>query len=55
MTWAEFTADLEEKVRSLDGLYEAHMKYLQKAFFRYELSHNKEAAVSKCTRAYLRP
>ena len=34
VTWAEFMTELTEKVRSLDGLYDSHMKYLQKAFFR---------------------
>ncbi|QQP38322.1 Gammatubulin complex component 6like [Caligus rogercresseyi] len=31
--------DLEHKVKSLDELYEAHEKYLNKALFRFVLTY----------------
>ncbi|XP_040564323.1 gamma-tubulin complex component 6 [Lepeophtheirus salmonis] len=41
LCWQEFQEDLENKVKSLDELYEAHEKYLNKALFRCLL--NKKA------------
>ena len=34
VSWTEFERNLREKVDSLEGLYEAHMKYLNKIIFR---------------------
>lgn len=34
VTWDEFERDLREKVDSVDSLYEAHAKYINKALFR---------------------
>ena len=34
VSWAEFERDIQDKVNSLDSLYEAHMRYLTKALKR---------------------
>jgi gamma-tubulin complex component 6 len=41
VTWEEFQKELEEKVTSVDSLYSAHVRYLNKALFRCIL--NKKA------------
>ncbi|CAB4062096.1 TUBGCP6 [Lepeophtheirus salmonis] len=41
LCWQEFQEDLENKVKSLDELYEAHEKYLNKALFRFLFDFDK--------------
>lgn len=34
VSWQEFNHELKVKVKSCDGLYEAHCRYIEKVLFR---------------------